>query len=134
MIRAIVTDIEGTTSSISFVKDVLFPYARRALPRFVATRGKEPAVRKWLDAVATELGIPHEFEAVTSAHADFSADTPLVRFWLFAMQAYGYVLLRLGEEALGAAVLEKVTLLDRADNTKTRTLLQVIARRGRDDD
>ena len=55
-IRAILTDIEGTTSSISFVKDVLFPYARRALPRFVAARGKEPAVRKWLDAVATENG------------------------------------------------------------------------------
>jgi len=55
-IRAILTDIEGTTSSISFVKDVLFPYARRALPRFIATRGKEPAVRKWLDAVATENG------------------------------------------------------------------------------
>ncbi|MGO4781758.1 acireductone synthase, partial [Lysobacter sp. 2RAB21] len=41
-IRAILTDIEGTTSSISFVKDVLFPYARRALPGFVATRGREP--------------------------------------------------------------------------------------------
>jgi enolase-phosphatase E1 len=34
-IRAIVTDIEGTTSSLAFVKDVLFPYARRALPSFV---------------------------------------------------------------------------------------------------
>ena len=55
-IRAILTDIEGTTSSISFVKDVLFPYARRALPGFVAARGREPAVRKWLDAVATENG------------------------------------------------------------------------------
>src|SRR5688572_6591094 len=55
-IRAILTDIEGTTSSISFVKDVLFPYARRALPRFVAARGKEPTVRKWLDAVAAENG------------------------------------------------------------------------------
>jgi enolase-phosphatase E1 len=55
-IRAILTDIEGTTSSISFVKDVLFPYARRALPRFVAARGKEPAVRKWLDTVAAENG------------------------------------------------------------------------------
>ena len=44
-IRAIVTDIEGTTSSISFVKDVLFPYARRALPGFVKARGQDPAVR-----------------------------------------------------------------------------------------
>ncbi len=54
--RAILTDIEGTTSSISFVKDVLFPFARRALPAFVKVRGHEPAVRKWLDMVATEMG------------------------------------------------------------------------------
>ena len=56
MTRAILTDIEGTTSSISFVKDVLFPYARRALPGFVKAHGSEPAVRKWLDAVAAENG------------------------------------------------------------------------------
>ena len=54
--KTILTDIEGTTSSISFVKDVLFPYARRALPAFVAAHGDEPDVRRWLDAVATELG------------------------------------------------------------------------------
>ena len=54
--RAILTDIEGTTSSISFVKDVLFPYARRALPGFVAAHGDEPEVRRWLDTVATEQG------------------------------------------------------------------------------
>ena len=52
----ILTDIEGTTSSISFVKDVLFPYARRALPAFVRARGREPEVRKWLDTVAAENG------------------------------------------------------------------------------
>jgi enolase-phosphatase E1 len=55
-IRAILTDIEGTTSSISFVKDVLFPYARRALPGFVREHGNDPEVRRWLDAVATEQG------------------------------------------------------------------------------
>lgn len=54
-IRAILTDIEGTTSSISFVKEVLFPYARAALPSFVRTHGQEPEVRHWLDAVATEI-------------------------------------------------------------------------------
>jgi enolase-phosphatase E1 len=56
MTRAILTDIEGTTSSISFVRDVLFPYARRALPGFVAAHGQEPEVRRWLDAVALEAG------------------------------------------------------------------------------
>lgn len=56
MLPVILTDIEGTTSSISFVKDVLFPYARRALPDFVRDHGTEPAVRALLDAVATEHG------------------------------------------------------------------------------
>jgi enolase-phosphatase E1 len=54
--RLILTDIEGTTSSISFVKDVLFPYARRALPEFVHAHGQQPQVRQWLDAVASECG------------------------------------------------------------------------------
>ena len=54
--RVILTDIEGTTSSISFVKNVLFPYARQALPGFVAEHGQDPDVRRWLDAVATEIG------------------------------------------------------------------------------
>lgn len=54
-IKAILTDIEGTTSSISFVKEVLFPYARKALPGFVRDHGQEPQVRRWLDAVAIEI-------------------------------------------------------------------------------
>lgn len=53
--HAILTDIEGTTSSISFVKEVLFPYARAALPGFVRDHGNDPQVRQWLDAVATEI-------------------------------------------------------------------------------
>lgn len=56
MIRAIVTDIEGTTSSLSFVKDVLFPYARQRIGGFVHTHADEPAVRAQLDAVSAEAG------------------------------------------------------------------------------
>jgi enolase-phosphatase E1 len=52
----ILTDIEGTTSSISFVKEMLFPFARKALPTFVRAHGHEPQVRHWLDAVAVEHG------------------------------------------------------------------------------
>jgi 5-methylthioribose kinase len=33
--RAVILDIEGTTSSLSFVKDELFPYARARLPGFI---------------------------------------------------------------------------------------------------
>ncbi|WP_445371954.1 acireductone synthase [Methylomonas sp. HW2-6] len=49
MIEAIVTDIEGTTSSLSFVKDVLFPYARQHLPAFVAEHCADPEVKALLD-------------------------------------------------------------------------------------
>lgn len=49
---AILTDIEGTTSAIAFVKDTLFPYAERALDGFLATRGDEPAVREILAQVS----------------------------------------------------------------------------------
>jgi len=57
MIRAIVTDIEGTTSSISFVKDVLFPYARKHLPAFVTTHVDNPVVQHWLHEAVREAGL-----------------------------------------------------------------------------
>ena len=39
MATRILTDIEGTTSSISFVRDVLFPYARVAVSQLVTQGG-----------------------------------------------------------------------------------------------
>jgi enolase-phosphatase E1 len=56
-VRAVLTDIEGTTSAITFVKDVLFPYAREHLPRFVEAHRSDPEVQRWLDATAREAGI-----------------------------------------------------------------------------
>lgn len=56
MIRAILTDIEGTTSSLAFVKDVLFPYAREHLPAFVRAYAGEAAVRACLEAAKAEAG------------------------------------------------------------------------------
>lgn len=57
MIRAIVTDIEGTTSSIRFVHDVLFPYAAKAMPGFLDRHADEPEVRKALLDVAQMSGL-----------------------------------------------------------------------------
>jgi enolase-phosphatase E1 len=76
MNKAIVTDIEGTTSSISFVKDVLFPYARKALPAFVAEHGGELEVRHWLDKVREEIGEPDADDArvVATLQAWIDAD------------------------------------------------------------
>jgi enolase-phosphatase E1 len=54
MIRAVLTDIEGTTSSLSFVKDVLFPYARARVDDFVrrAPAAHRPLVEDARRAVA----------------------------------------------------------------------------------
>lgn len=57
-IRAILTDIEGTTSAVSFVFDVLFPYAREHLPDFLRKHAGEPAVAAQIDAVRSESNEP----------------------------------------------------------------------------
>lgn len=56
MIEAVVTDIEGTTSSLSFVKDVLFPYARSRIGAFVHEHRDEPEVRRLLDDARAAAG------------------------------------------------------------------------------
>lgn len=56
MIKAVLTDIEGTTSSIAFVKDVLFPYAREHMAEFISDHALDPQVRTLLDDVCTEAG------------------------------------------------------------------------------
>lgn len=58
-IRAILTDIEGTTTSLSFVKDVLFPYADQHMQDFVVAHRTDPAVAKLVDDVRMEVGKPN---------------------------------------------------------------------------
>ncbi|MFT8713277.1 MAG: acireductone synthase, partial [Komagataeibacter rhaeticus] len=41
-VRAVLLDIEGTTLPVSFVHDILFPYARKALPQLLRTRADDP--------------------------------------------------------------------------------------------
>jgi enolase-phosphatase E1 len=56
MIKAIITDIEGTTSSLSFVKDELFPYARAHVGEFLHANINNENVINILDAVNTHVG------------------------------------------------------------------------------
>ena len=55
---AIVTDIEGTTSSIRFVKDILFIYAEQFLPDFVRKHKEERDVVRQLRSLSDNTGIP----------------------------------------------------------------------------
>ena len=51
MINAIVTDIEGTTSSLSFVKDTLFPYARNKLAYYIYANSDEDLFKQQVNDV-----------------------------------------------------------------------------------
>ena len=64
MIKAVLTDIEGTTSSIAFVKDVLFPYARQHMAAFIRAHALEPEVRKLLQDICAEAGKPLDVDEI----------------------------------------------------------------------
>lgn len=57
-IRAVITDIEGTTTPISFVHEVLFPYARERLAGFVAKHGDDAEVAAALAEARVLGGVP----------------------------------------------------------------------------
>ncbi|NCH74007.1 acireductone synthase [Cronobacter sakazakii] len=58
MIRAIVTDIEGTTTDIRFVHNVLFPYARERLERFIRSGEQREPVNLLLNELRGEIHAP----------------------------------------------------------------------------
>ncbi len=62
-VRAILTDIEGTTTPIAFVHEVLFPYARERLAQFCAKHHAEAEV-------ATALKASRDLDG----HSDFDLD------------------------------------------------------------
>ncbi|MGH2400621.1 MAG: acireductone synthase [bacterium] len=66
--RGILLDIEGTTSSIEFVYQTLFPYARRALAPFLETHWDEPAVAAAREQIARDAG--------AASFAEFHRHTP----------------------------------------------------------
>ncbi|CAA9892428.1 Enolase-phosphatase E1 [Candidatus Methylobacter favarea] len=62
MVKAIVTDIEGTTTSLCFVKETLFPYARAHLGEFVRSHATDPPVKTLLEDSCKEVGVKLDTE------------------------------------------------------------------------
>jgi len=56
--RAILLDVEGTTSSISFVYDVLFAFAREHIGDFLARQRDDATVRELAGRLAADAGAP----------------------------------------------------------------------------
>lgn len=74
-IKAILTDIEGTTSSIAFVFEVLFPYAKQHLPNYVRHCAAQEPQSALLQAVRDEAQEPDaDVERVITILAQWMAD------------------------------------------------------------
>lgn len=69
--RAILTDIEGTTSSIAFVHEVLFPYSRARLADYVSQHADDPAVAAILGEVRGEACAPLDLAGCTALLAEW---------------------------------------------------------------
>jgi enolase-phosphatase E1 len=50
-LQHVLLDIEGTTCPVSFVGEVLFPYAKQQIPLFLADQAENPTVKALLDQV-----------------------------------------------------------------------------------
>ncbi len=74
--QAILLDIEGTTSSIRFVYDEMFPFVRRELAGFLYTHWESAAVRAACDVLAMDAG--HTSLATWRGDADDTAARQLI--------------------------------------------------------
>jgi enolase-phosphatase E1 len=74
----VLLDIEGTTSSVSFVYDVMFPHARRELDAYLAAHWGEPALAEACEWIARDAGHA-SLDAWSGGSADAAARRTLVR-------------------------------------------------------
>jgi enolase-phosphatase E1 len=64
-LQHVLLDIEGTTCPVSFVGEVLFPYARQQLPVFLADQAENPIVQELLNQVFDAWDKDTDIEAAT---------------------------------------------------------------------
>ena len=64
MVSTVLTDIEGTTTSLSFVKDVLFPHSRERIREFIHSNAQKAEVQEAIREVASVARISLELDAI----------------------------------------------------------------------
>jgi enolase-phosphatase E1 len=73
--RAILLDIEGTTTPVEFVYEVLFPFARRHVREFLSRHRLSPEVRADIEALRAEQRADEEGGRKPPAWHEESADS-----------------------------------------------------------
>ena len=75
-VRGMLLDIEGTTSSISFVYDVMFPFVRRELQSYLAAHWDDALCLIARDKIAQEAGHASFFSWVKAKNAPAESAQP----------------------------------------------------------
>ncbi|KAI0021998.1 HAD-like domain-containing protein [Xylariomycetidae sp. FL0641] len=84
-VNVLLLDIEGTVCPISFVKDILFPYALKVLPKTLENQWDDPAFAKYREAFPSEHA--HSKEALL-AHVSDLMEKDLKIPYLKSLQGY----------------------------------------------
>ncbi len=110
-----------------------------ALYRFYFYSGELRQALPWaercIERTARELGLPTAWQDVAAGGRDFSDfDAVKPRFFLFALKAWGYLQMRLGNVEQGRAAALKLLELDPHDRVGARLLIEVLDRSGADDE
>jgi len=110
-----------------------------ALYRFYFYSGELDQALSWaarcIERTACELGLPPSWRDVPARGRDFSDfDAVKPRFFLFALKAWSYLQIRLGNLEDGRAAAEKLLELDPQDRVGARLLIDVLNRIGADDE
>lgn len=71
--QAILTDIEGTTSSLDFVQRTLFPYSAKQMRAFLEREARNEPVRTWVEQIAAET---------SKDSADLDAINSVLQRWI----------------------------------------------------
>jgi enolase-phosphatase E1 len=77
-VRAILLDIEGTTTPVAFVYEVLFPFARRNLRRHLEQHASAPEYAALFDRLRDEYHADTDARAALPPWADAPADARLI--------------------------------------------------------
>ncbi|KAK3379593.1 enolase-phosphatase E1 [Lasiosphaeria ovina] len=83
--KVVLLDIEGTVCPISFVKDILFPFALQALPGTLETQWDSPAFARYRDAFPAEHAASRE---ALAAHVEDLTRRDVKAPYLKSLQGY----------------------------------------------
>ena len=73
-IQAVLCDIEGTTSSLSFVHDVLFPLSYERMEDFIKQNWEEDLIRQEIQQIKSQTGKTEPDEIITTLRSWITED------------------------------------------------------------